>query len=238
MLERVEPCPNRITLVLVKFREIHKGVDDLFIGWKVMVDARRPQGHATPMQDHTLGLRVHSRYSIRVSLLDHNQIRGVLQRLADTHSGDWLLVGGGAVALWLSARRTTQDIDIVPFIAAPEARYALYGVAHDLGFPVEVVNSAADFFVHRIDDWRTMTVELLRGQLGTIWRPTATLLILLKLGRMSERDLEDCLAAVLGAPDELDHPRILSAVESADGNTRDVVARRETLARAVEAVGR
>src|SRR5712691_4763012 len=62
--------------------------------------------------------------------------------------------------------------------------------------PIEAVNSAADFFVRRIDGWRDQLVELMRGSSAIIYRPSATLFLLLKLERMSEADLGDCLAMI------------------------------------------
>jgi len=59
--------------------------------------------------------------------------------------------------------------------------------------PIEAVNSAADFFVRRIPDWRAHLVELHRGAKATVYRPDATLFLRLKIGRLSEVDLHDCV---------------------------------------------
>lgn len=65
-------------------------------------------------------------------------------------------------------------------------------LAAEAGLPVEAVNSAADFFVRKIADWRTQLVPFVRRR-ATIYRPNATLFLLLKLERLSAVDLEDCL---------------------------------------------
>jgi hypothetical protein len=127
---------------------------------------------------------------------DRARLQATIEGLSDLLEGRWLLVGGAAVALWLEARRVTEDIDIVSISDAPGDRLALMEAAERLGLPIEAVNSAADFFVRRIADWEQRIEVLHRGRRATIYRPDATLLILLKLGRLSERDLLDCFAAI------------------------------------------
>jgi hypothetical protein len=71
---------------------------------------------------------------------------------------------------------------------------ALLGLAADLGLPVEALNSAADFFVERIPGWLDEIAVLRKGRRGTIYRPSPTLFLLLKIRRLSEEDLRDCSA--------------------------------------------
>src|SRR3990172_11650529 len=104
--------------------------------------------------------------------LDAARIDGIVQQIADRLPGAWVLVGGGLVALWLDRRRVTEDIDIVGIEGTGAERLALLGLAHDLGLPVEALNSAADFFVHRIADWREQTELFRRGRAGRVFRPT------------------------------------------------------------------
>ncbi len=68
--------------------------------------------------------------------------------------GEWLLVGGALVSVWVEPRRVTEDIDLIGLTGAPDERLALMDAVFSLGLPVEAVNSAADFFVHRISGWR------------------------------------------------------------------------------------
>lgn len=144
--------------------------------------------------------------------LDRQQIEQVVTTLADREEGDWLLIGGALVALWLLPRRTTQDVDLVSLGDDPGARLRLMDVAQDLGLSVEAVNSAADFFVRRVPGWQEEIELLHQGAKGRIYRPTPTLFLLLKMGRLSEQDLDDCRAAVAQARQErlpLDRPRLL-----------------------------
>ena len=44
---------------------------------------------------------------------DRAAIDRVVSAIADELEGDWLLVGGALVALWLEPRRVTEDIDVI-----------------------------------------------------------------------------------------------------------------------------
>jgi hypothetical protein len=126
--------------------------------------------------------------------LDRARIDAVVQAVADRLRGDWLLIGGGLVALWFDPRRVTEDVDLVGIEGTGADRLDLLGLAHDLGLPVEAVNSAADFFVHKIVGWRQLIEPFRQGSGARIFRPSPTLFLLLKLRRLSARDLDDCLS--------------------------------------------
>jgi hypothetical protein len=161
------------------------------------------------------------------------QLRAAIEGLADVLEGRWLLVGGAAVALWLEPRRVTEDIDIVSVDNAPGDRLALMDAAERLGLPIEAVNSAADFFVRRVAGWEERLEILHRGRRATIYRPDGTLLIHLKMRRLSERDLLDCRAAIEHCERNglaLDVSRLLSALDALPPvEDLDVLARRERL---------
>jgi hypothetical protein len=98
---------------------------------------------------------------------DRDRIQAFLVRAGDRLDGDWLLVGGAAAAVWFASERSTEDIDLVC---------------------MEAVNSAADFFVRRIDGWQDHVVLLHRGARATIYRPDATLFILTWQGHPSDEE--------------------------------------------------
>lgn len=125
---------------------------------------------------------------------DQARLEALVQAVADTLEGEWLLIGGALVALWLEPGRTTLDIDLVGLRGESAERYALLDFAVKQSLPVEAINSAADFFVQRIPGWRDHLVLFRAGTRGRIFRPDATLFLLLKAGRLSERDLADCEA--------------------------------------------
>lgn len=125
---------------------------------------------------------------------DRTRVEKFLHILGAQLDGEWLLVGGGAAAAWFAPSRTTEDLDIIGLSGSQEDRFALMELAASEALPIEAVNSAADFFVRRIPNWRAHLVELHRGTKATVYRPDATLFLRLKLGRLSEVDLDDCLA--------------------------------------------
>lgn len=167
--------------------------------------------------------------------LDGRRIDSIVQAVADRLEGEWLLVGGSLVALWIDARRTTEDVDLVPVRGSKDARLNLLGLAADLGLPVESLNSAADFFVERIPNW-TDEIEVLRkGKRGTVYRPSPTLFLLLKVRRLSEEDLSDCLALLDKAAKEslpLDAKRVLRDLDTLPApEDKGVRGRRDQLRR-------
>jgi hypothetical protein len=81
------------------------------------------------------------------------------------------------------------------------------------------VNSAADFFVRKIDGWRDELVPLVRGPRATIYRPSATLFLLLKIERLTAVDLDDCIAlldhcASVAEVEVIDRQRVLARLAS------------------------
>ncbi|HEX2844775.1 MAG TPA: hypothetical protein VHP64_05945 [Candidatus Limnocylindria bacterium] len=148
---------------------------------------------------------------------DRARIQGLLELAGERLTGEWLLIGGAAAAAWFAPVRTTEDIDLVGLGGSSGERFALMELAASAAIPVEAVNSAADFFVRRVDGWRAQIVPLHRGTSATIYRPTATLFILLKLNRLSAVDLEDCLALVEHCEksgEAIDRVRVLAWIDA------------------------
>ena len=151
--------------------------------------------------------------------LDRARLERFLGEIVDRLEGDWLLLGGALVALWLDPDRCTEDIDLVSMGERPSDRYQLLGIAEELGLPFEALNSAADFLVRKIPDWRQQTEPMTRGRSARIFRPTPTLFLLLKLRRLSEQDLQDCLHLLRLVGEEgldLDRDRVLRALDDLD----------------------
>lgn len=166
--------------------------------------------------------------------LDRAAIARVVDAIADRLDGEWLLIGGALVALWVEPRRVTEDIDVIGMRGTSDERYALMELAGELGLPIEVVNSAADFFVRRVAGWRDEVEVLQTGARSIIYRPTATLFVILKLGRLSEQDLADCEAVLssTGAAVDVDRCRAaLAALPPTDDPA--LAARRAALAAAL-----
>lgn len=170
-----------------------------------------------------------------MAAFDRARVAQVLQLAGTRLTGEWLLVGGAAAASWFSPQRTTEDLDLIGLGGSQAERFALMQLAADAGIPVEAVNSAADFFVRRIPDWRAQLVELHRGSGATIYRPNATLFLLLKLARLTETDLADCallIAHVRATGDALDRGRVVAALDALPGTADTALVERRSRLRA------
>jgi hypothetical protein len=115
----------------------------------------------------------------------------------------------------------------------------LMEIAEDLGLPVETINQAGGYFLSKIPGYRKSLVLLHTGPQARIYRPDALLYVLLKLPRLSESDLGDCLrfldyTRAQGEP--LARDRLLARVrgELAKGPSPDRKSRLKVLKEAVE----
>jgi len=167
---------------------------------------------------------------------DRLRIQAFLELAGDRLDGEWLLIGGAAAAAWFAPARTTEDVDLIGLAGTQEERFALMRLALECSLPIEAVNSAADFFVKRIDGWRDELVLLLRGSRATIYRPTATLFLLLKLDRLTPVDLDDRLTLIERCRqhgDSFDRARIRGGLERlSETDDLDLRVRRAVLAAA------
>jgi len=151
---------------------------------------------------------------------------------AERLTGEWLLIGGAAAAAWFRDDRVTEDIDLIGLLGTQDERFALMELAGEAGLPIEAVNSAADFFVRKIPDWRAHLVPLVAAR-ATIYRPSATLFLLLKLERLSESDLDDCVR-LLAYGEPLDAPRVRARLDALPATADAALgARRRALASAL-----
>jgi hypothetical protein len=90
-----------------------------------------------------------------------------------------------------------------PSLSDIAAQDALFKAAIRQGLSAENVNSAASFFVRGLAGWERQIVQLRGGRMGTVFRPTLTLFVALKLARATEVDLSDVRSATghFGASD-------------------------------------
>lgn len=127
--------------------------------------------------------------------------RAIVEKFVDLAaqrlSGDFVIIGGAVLSLLGIEGRTTVDIDVAgPKEASLGETLKLFEIAEGLGLPPEAINQAGAFFLHRIEDYERHLVLIRDGPLARIYRPDATLFILLKVARLTERDLEDCLKVI------------------------------------------
>jgi hypothetical protein len=169
---------------------------------------------------------------------DAESLDAVVSALLDRLEGDWLLIGGALVALWLEPRRVTEDIDLIGLSGSQDERLALMQAASDLGLPVETVNSAADFFVRRLPGWEHHIEPFRSAPRARLFRPTPTLFLQLKLGRLSEQDLADCLSLIDHARRNglaVDTERVIAALSAQPAADEPLAGRRLRLRAALEA---
>jgi hypothetical protein len=126
------------------------------------------------------------------ALLDRACVERFIAAAADRLQGEWVLMGGSLAAVWLARERRTADLEFVDLAPSSEHRLALFDLLDELGLELTTVNPAAEYFLRRVPDWRAH-LEVLRSGSAVIFQPDATLFLLLKLNRLSETDLGDCL---------------------------------------------
>jgi len=143
-------------------------------------------------------------------------LRKFVELAGERLRGDWVVMGGSVLPLLGVEHRVTVDIDVAgPSDAGMDQTLALMGIAEEIGLPVEAVNQAGAYFLRAIRGWENHLVEVHRGKGARILRPDATLYLLLKLGRMTESDLSDCVEMLRIArrgDDRFDRRRMLGAI--------------------------
>ncbi|MFH1532879.1 MAG: DUF6036 family nucleotidyltransferase [Pseudomonadota bacterium] len=172
--------------------------------------------------------------------LNREALLTFLELALERLDGDWILIGGAVLPLLGIAHRTTVDIDIVgPPGATQEQTLVLMEIAEELGLPVEAINQAGAYFLRRQEGVEEQLLPLASRAGTTIFRPTATLYVLLKLSRLTETDLDDCRRMLEYARDHdepVDRARLEAAIRDAQpGASPRKRTRLDALLRAVSA---
>jgi hypothetical protein len=111
--------------------------------------------------------------------------------------GDWVVIGGTVLPLIKIDERVTVDIDIAKVDrAAQDQTLELMEIAEEIGLPVEAINQAGSFFLHRIPHWKSKLILVSESKSARIYRPNGTLFLQLKISRLSASDFSDCLAMI------------------------------------------
>jgi len=131
--------------------------------------------------------------------IDKNLLNRFMTLAGDRLSGDWIVIGGTALMLKGRQYRVTNDIDVVgPKESTQSDLLILMEIAQNLGLPVEAINQAGAFFLYRIKNWQKKLILVHEGKTAKFYRPNAILYLLLKIQRLSETDLQDCLIYLEG----------------------------------------
>ncbi len=156
-----------------------------------------------------------------MSRLDRPTLQRLVRLAGERLTGDWVILGGVVVPLLGGRHRVTADIDIAaPDDANVDQLNELLRIARDLGLPVESINQTGAFFLRDIPGWRDELVALHRGTGATILVPNATLYVLTKVERLTESDLDDCVAILRLARqsgEQVDTKRLCGAVDACLG---------------------
>ena len=130
-------------------------------------------------------------------VLNQETLQSFVELAGDRLTGDWVIIGGCVLHLLGLGQRITFDIDVAgPDESGMDQTVPLMEIAEELGLPVESINQAGAFFLRRIEGWAKDIVVIHRGRTATFHVPNATLFLLLKLGRLTESDLSDCLQII------------------------------------------
>ncbi len=129
-----------------------------------------------------------------MKLLNEKILKKIVARISDDIEGDWIIIGGTVLTLLGVNHRVTVDVDIISFSGTSnQNQLDLMNIADALKLPVETINQAGSFYLQKISGWQKMVILLRKGKKGSIFRPDLQLYFILKLGRLSISDMEDCL---------------------------------------------
>jgi hypothetical protein len=81
-------------------------------------------------------------------------LRRFVSAAADQLHGTWVIIGGSVLNLLNIAARQTEDIDLAgPATSTQAETFKLMELAESFGLPIEVINQAGAFFLHKIPGW-------------------------------------------------------------------------------------
>ncbi len=108
--------------------------------------------------------------------------------------GKWVVLGGTVMVLLGVKERFTVDIDLAgPETATQADTLKLMAIAEKIGLPPEAINQAGAFFLYRIPKWQENLMPIIETKQFSLYRPNSFLFLQLKISRLSESDLSDCL---------------------------------------------
>lgn len=127
--------------------------------------------------------------------IDKKLIKKFIEIAHTQLTGEWVLLGGTVLLLTGNNERVTVDIDLVPLKIAESNEYTLrlMRLAEDLGLPPETINQAAGYFLSKIRDFKKHLLPFYKNKKFSLYIPDLYLFIKLKISRLTESDLSDCL---------------------------------------------
>lgn len=130
--------------------------------------------------------------------IDSQTMRKFIRESLLKLEGDWVIIGGSLLPLLGIDHRVTVDIDMISIQKnnSNAQSIKLMEIAENLGFPVETINQAGAYFLSKIPQYQKHLILFQVSKKCRIFRPDVYLFLKLKISRMSQSDLDDCLAFV------------------------------------------
>ena len=126
--------------------------------------------------------------------LDYTTLKKFLGLAGNNLIGEWVLIGGTVLPLLGIQYRSTTDIDFIEITKNKKNQtLQLMRLTEKINLPIESVNQAGEYFLNKIKNFRKHLVLIHKGKNATIYRPDINLFIKLKINRLTESDLLDCL---------------------------------------------
>ena len=132
-----------------------------------------------------------------MSEIDKTILQKFIQLASEKLEGEWLLIGGNVLPLLGVEYRTTMDIDFIGLGKKEQSQQLeLMKLAQELGLPAESINQAGLIFLERISDYAENLVLIQERASVRLYRPNSFLFLQLKVNRLSESDLSDCIEMI------------------------------------------
>lgn len=136
--------------------------------------------------------------------ISENLLKTFFKKASQRLKGEWVLIGGCVpIGLGLGTRSTT-DIDFISRKRGDTSEaLQLMEVAESVGLPIEAVNQAGAYFLRKVEDYEKHLVVLFKTETFCVFRPDLYLFLKLKISRLSDSDLSDCMAMIEFCKSEL-----------------------------------
>lgn len=161
--------------------------------------------------------------------IDSKFMKKFIALASEQLEGEWVVMGGTVLPLLGIDLRVTVDIDVVGLELknSNQQSLRLMALAESMGLPIEAVNQAGAYFLSKIPDVREHLVLYHESKKCKIYRPNVYLFLKLKIARLSQSDLEDCLAMIKHNNHEFkrDQKKILSLLKMAKLKSSEAQAR-------------
>lgn len=128
-------------------------------------------------------------------MINHSIVNKFIKKALENLNGDWVIIGGTVLSLLGIEDRVTVDIDLISLRNnhSNAQTIKLMEIADSLGLPVETVNQSGEFYLKKIPNFMDHLELFAESRKCKIYRPNAYLFFELKLARMTETDILDCI---------------------------------------------